>query len=164
MNKFLQIKENDGYFYAERLGVDSIAFVLFDGNEDRVGLIREFKPPINGFLTTAFGGSLDKNVPMIQIVEEEVREESGYTGAVIHPLGRIFVSTQMNQFCHLYIVDVTKAEFVGRDPQTEMESEATVEWVSLDDESDLEAWYNTTNCWKATTILIRAAIKGVCYA
>ncbi len=160
MNKFLQIKENDGYFYAERLGVDSIAFVLFDANKDRVGLIREFKPPINKFLVTAFGGSLDKDVPMEQIVEEEVREEAGYTGAIIHSLGKMFVSTQMNQFCHLYIVDVTKAKFVGRDPQTKLESSASVYWIESHDSNSAEKLVKTIECWKAFTILFKASLQG----
>lgn len=157
-NKYLQIKENNGYYYAERLGVDSVAFVLYNKDTDKVGLIKEFKPPIDKFLTTAFGGSIDKDLPLNILVEEEVREEAGYRGAKIQPLGKMFVSTQMNQFCHLYLATVEEMKFVGREPQTEMEAEATVEWL---DPNDLEEWYNTSECWKAMTIITKAAVVGV---
>lgn len=46
-NKFLQIKEakeicGSPYYFAERLGVDSVAFILKKG--DKYGLIKEYKP------------------------------------------------------------------------------------------------------------------------
>ncbi len=154
-NKFLKIKEykddNSSYFYAERLGVNSIAFILYDGNTGKYGLVKEFKPPIDKFLVTAFGGSLDKKIPMIDIVQEEVREEAGYINAAISYAGSCFVSTQMNQFCYLYLVDVTYAEKVPKDPQTPMEALATVEWM-----------YKTEVisgcCWKAITILTKMGV------
>lgn len=137
-NKFLQIKKYTGkeaegdYFYAERLGVDSVAFVLHDRNrEDCFGLINEFKPPLNDFLISAFGGSLDKPYGMLDIVKEEVREEAGYKINIsdISCAGRSFVSTQMNQFCYLYLVDVTYCPKFDPQPQSEMEKLATVVWL-----------------------------------
>lgn len=156
MTKYLKIKtwERKGcssYYYAERLGIDSIAFVLWDNNTNKAGLIKEFKPPINEFLVTAFGGSLDKECSKKQIVKDEVKEESGYENCEISFMGKSFVSTQMNQWCYLYLVDVTHAELGGREPQTEMEAQASTVWLSPD---EVKNGY----CWKAITILTR---KGV---
>jgi len=117
-NNFLKIKRADGwYLFAERLGIDSVAFILYDENKTKpFCLINEIKPPLyeRGVkrLTTAFGGSLDKNKHMDYIVKDEVEEEAGYHIADnemdrIEYLGKVFVSTQMNQFVHLYFVNVT---------------------------------------------------------
>ena len=155
MNKYLQIKtytkKDCNYFYAERLGKDSIAFILRDFNTGRVGLIKEFKPPIDQFLTTAFGGSLDKDIPLEAIVREEVAEEAGYVDVCVTHLGKSFVSTQMNQFCHLYIVDVTHATKQEPNPQSELEKIASVKWVYPSEVVNGE-------CWKAITILTKAGI------
>lgn len=157
-NKFLRIKEADNfgqsYYYAERLGVDSVAFILLDSNrtEGRTfGLVKEYKPPIEQWMETAFGGSIDKEIPVDEILMEEVVEEAGYEvgAADIYNLGKVFVSTQMNQFCHLYLVDVTNKEFVGRRPENESEAMCEVVWKSPDE------IINGPD-WKATTILVKA--------
>jgi len=67
---FLTIKKAIGYYtYAERLGINSVAFILYDKNKsDCFGLIYENKPPLDEVnkkemkLTTAFGGSIDKDI------------------------------------------------------------------------------------------------------
>lgn len=155
-NKFLKIKKYTSmlgeYFYAERLGKDSIAFILYDKNIGHFGLINEFKPPIDEFLLTAFGGSLDKDgKSFLDIVKAEIREESGYVGGKIKSCGKYFVSTQMNQFCYLYLVDVTKAKFVGKEPETYWESISTVEWVTRNRVIEGQ-------CWKAVTIIARSGL------
>ena len=155
MNKYLQIKEwsegNAKYYYAERLGVDSIAFILHNSTTGQFGLIKEFKPPINRFLITAFGGSLDKDIQQASIVEEEVEEEAGYINTQISYAGSVFVSTQMNQFCYLYLVDVTHATVVPKKPQTAMEAVAEVVWL-----------YPTQiiggDDWKSITILTKMGL------
>lgn len=156
-NKFIKIKksENHEYYYAERLGVDSIAFILYDKNKG-YGLINEYKPPINEFVVTAFGGSLDKNKTKLEIVIDEVREESGYIVDSSHIVecGKRFVSTQMNQFCWLYYVDVSKAKYVGRQPENKLESIANVVWI--DDKYITN--YNFQD-WKAQVILLAIGNK-----
>lgn len=151
-NKFLKIKEWKGegrqgsYYYAERLGKDSVAFVLINRNTGKVGLIREFKPPINEYLVTAFGGSLDKPVSHEQIIREEVAEEAGYTGVHLSYAGQSYVSTQMNQWCHLYLVDVTHCKQGKANPQTELEKLASIVWLYPEE-------IKRGDCWKAITIL-----------
>lgn len=155
MNKFLTIKEwvkgEQTYYYAERLGKDSIAFILRDRNTGKFGLVKEFKPPLNEYLVTAFGGSLDKNIPQTDLVRDEVREEAGYIMADISYLGRSFVSTQMNQFCYLYLADITEAKEVPKEPQNAMEAMASIAWLTKDQILRGEDW-------KAITILTKAGI------
>lgn len=155
-NKFLKIKhyidKGCSYYYAERLGRDSIAFILHDRNSGKFGLIKEFKPPIDDFLITAFGGSLDKEISMEEIVVEEVHEEAGYTNAQISYAGRSFVSTQMNQFCYLYLVDVTYAKSVPRIHLSVMDDKSTVEWLH-------KTQVISGDCWKAITILTKMGIN-----
>lgn len=147
-NKFLKIKSYDRgdskYYYAERLGKDSIAFILFDETTKKYGLVNEFKPPLDRFIITAFGGSLDLPLSKEEIVKRECLEESGYEAARVVPCGRRFVSTQMNQYCHLYLVIIGDKK--ERRPQDDWEEQACVVWV------DKEAIY-TLEDWKAQAIL-----------
>lgn len=147
-NKFLQIKKNEkfSYYYAERLGKDSVAFILFDSKTNQFGLIKEYKPPIDEFLITAFGGSIDKDKALHEIVADEIREEAGYIDAIIISLGKMFVSTQMNQFCHLFLADVTNAKAIEREPDSYLEQQASVVWVQ-------EKEILNGMCWKAISIL-----------
>lgn len=142
--------DNNGskYFYAERLGVNSVAFILYNEATGLYGLINEFKPPLGYNLVTAFGGSLDKEIPIEDIVIEEVHEESGYKvnkEALTHK-GTFFVSTQMNQYCHLYLVNINECDFIGRKPQNETEAASEVVWLAEKDIFKLQDW-------KAVTIL-----------
>ncbi len=152
-NKFLKIKkcENRDYFYAERFGKDSVAFILYHKAPGVFGLILEYKPPINSFLATAFGGSIDKSCSLQKIVEDEVREEAKYINAKITYYGKAFVSTQMNQFCHLYFVDVTNATKCESEPENDIESKSSVVWLSKE-----EVIYG--DCWKAATIMLRSGL------
>ncbi len=149
--KYLKVFKNEHYLFSQRLGIDSVAFILLDNNRlDCYGLINEFKPPINKFLTTAFGGSLDSNLPLLEIVIQEVAEEAGYvvTEDDIKYYGKMFVSTQMNQFCHMYLVDITGIDMTGRTTEDPLELQATTKW--LDDEQ-----VYLGNDWKAITIMAK---------
>ncbi len=113
---FLTVKRARGYYlYAQRAGTDSIAFILYDNYSEKLGLISESKPPMDEFSDekvmgiSAFGGSKDSDVSLIEICKQEVLEEAGYNVNIeqIIPVGSTMVSSQMNQTCHLYMVDVT---------------------------------------------------------
>jgi 8-oxo-dGTP pyrophosphatase MutT (NUDIX family) len=157
---FLTLKQADNfgkpYTYAERKGKDSIAFILWDTKKPvkQIGLINEYKPPISKWLTTAFGGSIDKPLPPIDICREEVSEEAGYR---VHRddcvfIGTYFVSTQMNQMCHLYVVLVDDSKFTGRKPQDASEEKAEVTWMNPDE-------VFATQDWKSITIMAVASMK-----
>lgn len=151
--KFVTLKkvvdpENNvnGYLYAERLGVDSVAFVCMDRKTKQVMINKEYKPPISSFVAGAFGGSLDKDVNLKQIVKAEVKEEAGFVVEEkdIVSVGKSFVSTQMNQYCHLFVVLVDKEKEDEREPENAIEAMAETVWVDeeflLNPPSDFEDW------------------------
>lgn len=117
---YMKIKKSRGYYYyAERGGIDSIAFVLIDKNNEKpYGLIYESKPPLDEIYKekhmriTAFGGSIDMgDTKLEEICKIEVLEEAGYNIGLdkerINLVGGTMVSTQMNQICYGFAVDVT---------------------------------------------------------
>jgi hypothetical protein len=113
----MTVKKARGYYYyAERGGTDSIAFILYDARTGFFGLISESKPPLDEAFNelhmriTAFGGSLDiDGLSPAEICQIEVKEEAGFDVPMekIMCIGTTMVSTQMNQGCVGYIVDVT---------------------------------------------------------
>lgn len=160
------------YFYAERKGADSVAFILIDNNRvDKFGMISERKPPLDErfnelvFLETAFGGSNDMIDDELyfkmsddvviehfrELVQTESREESGYVVDLerIKFISKEYVSTQMNQFCFMFTVDVTGITQGEADPQNKEEAMAKVVWKTLDS-------VKNTNDWKTKTILFNS--------
>jgi len=158
--KYLNLKkivdqENgvNGYYFAERLGINSVAFVCRDIKTGQILLNNEFKPPIGKYVLGSFGGSIDKDKSLVQIVKDEVSEEAGFEVEIenIKYLGMVFVSTQMNQFCNLFMVLVNKNKQKDRKPQTKIEAMAEIKWV---DEKD---YFNFTDLldWKVITIMAK---------
>ena len=167
-NRFLNIKivvdeEHGcaGYQFAERLGKDSVAFICYDKETNMVLLNNEFKPPIGSYLLSAFGGSLDKasNIGQEEIVRAEVREEAGFevTTEDIVDLGKVFVSTQMNQFCSLYLVYVDSKKQGERHPENKCESLATTLWHSIYNQN----LFRELEDWKAITIIAKSERMGL---
>lgn len=157
-NKYLNIKEVfdpekncRGYQFAERRGVDSIAFICQDNNTGKFLLNKEYTPPTDEFLVRAFGGSLDKEKDLFEIVIDEVKEEAGYdvSKKEVECVGKVFVSTQMNQYCHLFIVNVTGLTPTGRKPENKMEAMADTVWMT---DEEIVACPD----WKAISILMKS--------
>ena len=148
--KWLNIKEAidpnlgvKGFQFAERKGVDSVAFIGLDTDRDEFILTNEYLPPLDIFLDRAFGGSLDNdNFSPIEITQMEIQEEAGYKVELddIVYLGKVFVSSMMNQFCHLFIFfanDSLKCERTTDDP---IEKMATIRRIPLSEINSLEDW------------------------
>ena len=162
-NRFLNIKEIEdlennvkGYQFAERLGVNSVAFIGYSPSDKEFLVNKEYKPPVSKFITGAFGGSIDKDKTPEQITIDEVKEEAGFvvTEEDVKNVGKVFVSTQMNQFCYLYLVYVDKKDQQEREPENAIEAMAQTEWVSWPD-------LLTQDEWKAMTIFVRAIDRGL---
>lgn len=150
---FLKVKSNGHYFYAERKGVDSVAFILIDHfceDGKKWGLTREFKPPINDYLITAFGGSVDKTTSLTQIVIDEVKEEAGFIVREddVAYVGKTLCSTQMNQFAHLYAVFVDIKNLKARTTEDHIEKLSSTVWMHRD-----EVLRNSD--WKSITIMTK---------
>lgn len=173
---FIQIKSSGGYYYAERKGMDSVAFVLYDSSKTACyGLVHELKDPLcfrfkkTMFLTTAFGGSND-GIPLEQyiglsikerhkhfedLVIQEVEEESGFTVSSKHIsfMGEYFVSTQMNQFCYCYLVNVTPGNGSSQGkarPQDAVEAMSSVKWLTED-----QVFEEESKDWKSQVIVAK---------
>lgn len=174
---FMTVKRARGYYeYAERGGKDSIAFILYDANQEKFALIRESKPPMderNGFetrMTTAFGGSIDMgtDVTYQEICQTEVREEAGYEVPLdrIRSVGQTLVSSQMSQMCEGFLVDVTdiektlEAEYEKEASEDQAEKDAnefvgnSVEWMTITELMD-------NNDWKSTWIAFKTIFNGM---
>lgn len=164
--RFLKEKsaKNTPYFYAERLGIDSVAFILIDENrQDKYGVINERKPSIDDriggglvFIETAFGGSNDgideetyinydkprKIEHFRKLVQVEAREESGFDVDMdrIRFISKEFVSTQMNQWAYLYVVNVTGLSSGKKDPQNAEEEMSEIRWKTLEQTKKMNDW------------------------
>lgn len=161
VSEYITVKKNEGYYYAERKGVDSVAFVLFSidpNDEKRIGIVKEFKSPVNEFVLTAFGGSIDDEKyhnDLRELVVEEALEEAGFTISVdqVDYYGKCFVSTQMNQYCHLFGVNVDK-KLQGKKTTTNIrELDSVITWITLPELYELEDW-------KAITIVTKRLVSN----
>lgn len=160
-NEWLKVKQTKGGFtYAERKGVNSIAFILLskDANDKTsCGVIQEWKDPIEKFITTAFGGSIDKDEyknDLELLVQDEVREESGFEVPTedIWYVGKVFCSTQMNQFVHLFIVRVDKEKQGPKTTTNPTEMKAEIVWLAPKQLAKLEDWKSITIYSKAVEL------------
>ena len=114
--------EDEGYFYCERRGVDSVAFLLLDRDKESKPFIclEQFSSSISKFTKGAYTGSLDKDDKTLEeIVQEEVKEEAGFNVELdsIHPLGKMVVSSHSSEQVNLYLVDVTGLQWEGKAPE-----------------------------------------------
>ena len=143
VNKVVDEDNNvGGYLFAERLGVDSVAFICYDENLDLFLVNKEYKPPIADFVVGAFGGSIDKAKTREQIVVDEVKEEAGFVVSEddVYYVGRSFVSTQMNQYCYLFLVRVNKDNQDEREPENAIEAMAETQWLAEEEVIGLDDW------------------------
>jgi hypothetical protein len=159
-NPWLKVKRAGGFIYSERKGVDSVAFILIAINasdERRIGLIHEPKDPIGRFVTTAFGGSIDDEKyhdDLRTLVKDEVLEESGFNVSLdaIKYHNKVMVSTQSNQFCHLFSVEVDKLSQGEKTTTNPTEMLSAVTWITMKEVKDLEDW-------KAQAIILRRMLS-----
>jgi len=148
-NDFLSIRQNGHYLYAERKGIDSVAFILLAKNiadERRIGIVNEVKPPLNNKkIQTAFGGSIDQphyKDDLRVLVKDEVLEEAGFDIKVddVEFVGKVLCSTQMNQFVYLFAVHVDKSKQGEKTTDNPMEMESSVAWIETSKLFSLEDW------------------------
>ena len=110
----LTVLDVDGFVYARRPGINSIAFILWDKNRPpwaRVGLLNCQRNPTTVWAVRAFTGTLDvpPGTRFSDVVKMEVREEAGYQveEEAITFVGSYEVSHQNDEDVCLYVVNVT---------------------------------------------------------
>lgn len=158
---FLKVRKNKNFFYSERKGIDSIAFILLATNvadERKIGLIHEYKDPLEKFLDTAFGGSIDDekyHSDLRVLVKDEAMEEAGFDVSFndISYYGKVICSTQNNQYVHLFAVKVDKTKQQTRTTTNATELLSSVSWLTLPDMKKIEDW-------KAITIISKRMMNN----
>lgn len=151
-------KNDEDYYFLERIGVDSVAFILFDSKKRGTpfGLINQYRGNFGEWQIGCFTGSLDKpELTLPQIVVEEVKEESGF---IIDESNVNFIScecagSQSNERVHLYLVDVSHAELGETEPESEHEENTDTLWLD-------EAGVMSSDDWKAKLILMTCIRDG----
>lgn len=138
-------EKGKGFYYVERLGVDSVAFILRDDAKPETPYIALncFHSPLGVFQTGAFSGSLDKpNLSKAEIVCEEVLEEAGYTVGLdrVRYLGSRTLGASTNELVHLYVVDVTGVTRSEKEPENEWEANTNLVRVSVKDALSSKDW------------------------
>ena len=124
----------EGYYFSERAGRDSVAFLLYDSKRDLYGVLEQWHGPLHRFTLGAYTGSLDKDgLTPAQITQEEVVEEAGYDVDFdrIHPLREMAVSGQTNEICHLFLIDVTGMEPQAPQPENIFEASVRRSWLPV---------------------------------
>ena len=114
-----QDSEDQGYYFCERIGKDSVAFLLLD--QDRPDkpfvCLEQYSSSHNKFTKGAYTGSLDKKDKSVEeIVQGEVKEESGYNIDLdrILSVGEMEVCSHSSEIVNLFLVDITGLEGSGK--------------------------------------------------
>lgn len=131
-----KIEKNNGesYYFSERAGVDSVAFILFDANngETPFGIIEQYRGNYGAFHKGCYTGSNDKpELTMEEIVVEEVKEEAGYEVTLdrVAFMTKEFCGSGTNESVYLYVVDVTDVPLGETAPESIFEENTENLWV-----------------------------------
>lgn len=127
------VKGEESYYFMERAGVDSVAFILFDATKEKpFGIIHQYRGNFGEWQCGCFTGSLDKpELTIPEIVIEEVLEESGYTVDLshVHKISTECAGSQSNERVHLFLVDVTGLIKGEEQPESVHEENTETCWV-----------------------------------
>ncbi|HEC67115.1 MAG TPA: hypothetical protein ENI23_17700 [bacterium] len=151
--------EDDGFFFVERLGKDSVAFLLWDGNQPEAPfmILHQYSSPYARFLQGAFTGSLEKpDVDLKQHLIEEAKEEAGFTvdtDRIIY-LGKEQVGSSTNEEVHLFLIDITGMEQEVKEPENIFEENMDRRFLSSKDIFNPDQHIE----WKAKLIVILSLI------
>jgi len=129
--------EDQGYYFSERLGRDSVAFLLYDRNELEKPYValEQYHSPRRMFQKGAFTGSLDKGLSPDATAIEEIAEEAGYriSSERLHSVGKQFVGCNTNESVYLFIGDVTGIARNKKNPDNVWEENTHLLQMSKDE-------------------------------
>lgn len=136
--------EKNYYYYSQRMGKNSIRFILYDKSRPKpFCLLEHFEASRNQILQTAYSGSNDKDKPLIEICKDEVNEESMFDLedtqriTLVRELG---LGSQTNEVAFLYLVDVQGLKETEMDPQNEWEENVNHIWMTLEEVKSKGDW------------------------
>lgn len=131
------------FYYAERFGINSVAFICFDPSEpDKVLVLSQWHAPLGKFINGAFTGSIDKDLSVLEILKEEVLEEAGYGVADtdVKFVGKYPVGSQTSEQVYLFLVLVSPETFVGVHPENEFEENTLRSLITIEQARTLREW------------------------
>jgi hypothetical protein len=143
------IKSQDGFFYLQRCGKNSIAVLLYNHKGEvlvryqPMCAVEKLGPSTERLAPCPITGSLDDNEVPIKAAIREAKEEAGYgIEDMIEEVGSYIVSTQCNEICYCYIADVEG--ITPDEPKGDggyHESISYNKWVNIKDIPNLENIY-----------------------
>ncbi len=150
-NKYLTVKKTYDpktkgkfdFYFVERVGKDSVAFLLFDASTTKFGILKQYSSPLEQFTLGCFTGSMEKEGKNVfTTVVEEVIEESGYTVGTdrVQLISTEGVGTCTNELVNLCLVDVTSLERGKRKPENLFERNMTMSWLSASEVIESCEW------------------------
>ncbi|MFA5071156.1 MAG: hypothetical protein WC511_02185 [Candidatus Pacearchaeota archaeon] len=163
--KYLEIlrhgsEENGWFYYVQRLGKNSVAFVLYDpSHNNEFGILKSYSSPYKKFIVDAFTGSLDKpELSVEDIVIEEVKEEAGYTVNKdrLKKTGEYLVGTSTDETVYGFLIDVNRMPPEKKDPENLFEANMDTIWTTFEN-----VMSNPDIGWRAKMILQDAKNKGI---
>jgi 8-oxo-dGTP diphosphatase len=130
---WVSVKEDAGFYYAERRGRDSVAIVLTRNN--RAHALVRWHPLIaddHRWHPCPITGSMEYDWEDAEsAARREVLEETGYVVGPLTKLTTYIVGTQTNELCHLFTADVT-GQIPGADKNAEMGEAGSNQWVPFE--------------------------------
>lgn len=129
-------EKDPGYYYVERVGKDSVGFLLWDEDKGQYGCLQQWHGPLNRFNLGTFTGSRDKDeLDAKGTTQEEAIEEAGYhvdLNRITH-IGTYAVSANTNEEVDLFIVDVTGLPQERAEPENIFEQNTFIRWLNPDE-------------------------------
>jgi nudix-type nucleoside diphosphatase (YffH/AdpP family) len=113
-------KEKRTWEAFERINCDGVIGVVPFTDNDEVILIRQFRPPVNGFVIELPAGLVDQGEPFEQAVRRELVEETGYEAGEVQFLTEGPMSSGASaEILSVYVATGLKQVGIGQRDETE---------------------------------------------
>jgi len=102
-------------------------------------LIKQFRPAISNYILEFPAGLIDSGETPEQTAVRELKEETGYTGRVLHTTPRLFTSPGMlSEACYFAFLEIDETLATNQRPQPNPEPEEFIEVFSVAPETIAE--------------------------
>lgn len=113
-------KEKRTWEAFERVDCDGVIGIVPFTDDNEVILIRQFRPPVNGFVIELPAGLVDQGEPFEQAVRRELIEETGYEAGVVEFLTEGPMSSgASSEILSVYVATGLRHVGIGQRDETE---------------------------------------------